>query len=558
MSRSCAKALPEPRLQTRAPGYVLEVADEELDLGRFQRLVAAGRRRSPTETPATAAELLRRGLGLWRGPALAEFSEPFARHEGARLEEQRAGGAGVAGRGRSRARRSRGRRRGARGPDRPPSVARAAALAADARPVPVGSARRSARRVSGVPAHARRGARDRSARRVEGSRAAHAPAGPVARRSGRAPVARAAPATDGDAPDGRRRGCGTARRSRARARSSRAVARRGACRAAAARVRHGRGWDRQDDRRRGLPERGRRGDGAARRAWPVRPGSGGRRALPPGARSARPALPSAGRRDGPRGALRGVRRPGSRRLPWLVADDELEAIQRRLTGATHERMLRELLEALDEISGRATLALVLEDLHWSDPSTIDLLDAFARRRAAGTSVRARHLPPRRHGRAGAVGARARAGPPCPRALRRGRGRAPSAGRRSTRTLPGGSLRDPAGGAGSSASASARAGSRCSSGLLLDSWFEQGLLGRNGGGADLGLLSDDVPDTVRELIEQLQRQLDPQDARLLGAASVVGKEFSAAAVAAAVDHAEEDVEARCDALARARTLPGDRG
>ena len=59
----------------------------------------------------------------------------------------------------------------------------------------------------------------------------------------------------------------------------------------------------------------------------------------------------------------------------------------------------------------------------------------------------------------------------------------------------------------------------------------------------------MPDTVRDLIEQLQRQLDPQDARLLGSASVVGKEFSAAAVAAAVDHAEEDVEARCDALAR---------
>ena len=55
--------------------------------------------------------------------------------------------------------------------------------------------------------------------------------------------------------------------------------------------------------------------------------------------------------------------------------------------------------------------------------------------------------------------------------------------------------------------------------------------------------------VRDLIEQLQRQLDPEDARLLGAASVVGKEFSAAAVAAAVDHAEADVDARCDALAR---------
>src|SRR6478752_10328208 len=34
------KALPEPRLQTRAPGYLLEIADEELDLARFERSVA--------------------------------------------------------------------------------------------------------------------------------------------------------------------------------------------------------------------------------------------------------------------------------------------------------------------------------------------------------------------------------------------------------------------------------------------------------------------------------------------------------------------------------------
>ena len=39
--------------------------------------------------PEEATELLGDALALWRGPALAEFSEPFARHEGARLEELR-------------------------------------------------------------------------------------------------------------------------------------------------------------------------------------------------------------------------------------------------------------------------------------------------------------------------------------------------------------------------------------------------------------------------------------------------------------------------------------
>src|SRR5204862_3048921 len=39
-------------------------------------------------SPAEAAGLLGAALALWRGPALAEFSEPFARHEADRLDEQ--------------------------------------------------------------------------------------------------------------------------------------------------------------------------------------------------------------------------------------------------------------------------------------------------------------------------------------------------------------------------------------------------------------------------------------------------------------------------------------
>ena len=83
------KALPEPRLQTSPPGYLLEVGDEELDLARFERSVADGRQALSQSDPRNARELLGRALSLWRGPALAEFSEPFARHESARLEELR-------------------------------------------------------------------------------------------------------------------------------------------------------------------------------------------------------------------------------------------------------------------------------------------------------------------------------------------------------------------------------------------------------------------------------------------------------------------------------------
>ncbi len=46
---------------------------------------------------------------------------------------------------------------------------------------------------------------------------------------------------------------------------------------------------------------------------------------------------------------------------------------------TPERMLRELNDALEAISMRRPLILWLEDLHWSDPSTLDWLGAFAQR-----------------------------------------------------------------------------------------------------------------------------------------------------------------------------------
>jgi DNA-binding SARP family transcriptional activator/pimeloyl-ACP methyl ester carboxylesterase len=83
------KALPEPRLHTRQPGYQLEVHEDELDVARFERAVADARRALAQGDPKNATERLGQALALWRGPALAEFSEPFARHEGGRLEELR-------------------------------------------------------------------------------------------------------------------------------------------------------------------------------------------------------------------------------------------------------------------------------------------------------------------------------------------------------------------------------------------------------------------------------------------------------------------------------------
>jgi DNA-binding winged helix-turn-helix (wHTH) protein/predicted ATPase len=69
-------------------------------------------------------------------------------------------------------------------------------------------------------------------------------------------------------------------------------------------------------------------------------------------------------------------------LPTLLSPRELEAVQRRGQGMTRERMLRELAETLDVVTAEYPLVLVLEDLHWSDPSTVELLAALARRREA--------------------------------------------------------------------------------------------------------------------------------------------------------------------------------
>jgi predicted ATPase len=60
-----------------------------------------------------------------------------------------------------------------------------------------------------------------------------------------------------------------------------------------------------------------------------------------------------------------------------------EAERGKLTGAaqpvTQQRMLREMAQALEALAAHWPLVLFLEDLHWSDFSTIELISAIARR-----------------------------------------------------------------------------------------------------------------------------------------------------------------------------------
>ena len=69
-------------------------------------------------------------------------------------------------------------------------------------------------------------------------------------------------------------------------------------------------------------------------------------------------------------------------LPWFVGEDDRRNLQREAAGATQDRMLREFGELVDRVAHDQPLVLVLEDLHWSDGATVQLLGYLARRRGA--------------------------------------------------------------------------------------------------------------------------------------------------------------------------------
>ena len=77
-------------LVTRPPGYVLRVGAGELDLDRFEQLRAEARAALDEGAPARAAAKLREALGLWRGPPLDDLRfAPSLQIARARLEELR-------------------------------------------------------------------------------------------------------------------------------------------------------------------------------------------------------------------------------------------------------------------------------------------------------------------------------------------------------------------------------------------------------------------------------------------------------------------------------------
>ena len=80
------------KVLTRQGAYLLQAAEEQIDVALFERLAGEGRRALAAEAAGCASAVLGEALALWRGAPLADFRfEPFAQAEIARLEELRAG-----------------------------------------------------------------------------------------------------------------------------------------------------------------------------------------------------------------------------------------------------------------------------------------------------------------------------------------------------------------------------------------------------------------------------------------------------------------------------------
>jgi DNA-binding winged helix-turn-helix (wHTH) protein/predicted ATPase len=239
-------------------------------------------------------------------------------------------------------------------------------------------------------------------------------------------------------------------------------------------------------------------------------------------------------------------------MPWLVTEAELEALQRRVMGATQERMLREMAEAIAAWTAEQPLILVLEDLHWSDHATLDLLAWLARRQEpARLLVLGTYRPAdvKRYGH------------PLQAVVheltmhKRGAELALTLLTEAAVEeylmvrFPGTALPD----------GLARLIHQRTDGNplfminVVDAWEAQGWLEEVEGKPQLrvGLeeLAQGVPENLRQMLMQQLDQLSVEEQQVLEAASVAGVEFSAAAVAAGLEADVVEAETRCEGLAR---------
>jgi DNA-binding winged helix-turn-helix (wHTH) protein len=247
-------------------------------------------------------------------------------------------------------------------------------------------------------------------------------------------------------------------------------------------------------------------------------------------------------------------------MPGLIPPAQVDELRRRIVGGGHDRMLREMLDALHAAAQQTLVVVVLEDLHWSDASTLDLLEAIAMDRrpgrllVIGTHRPGDAAPASRAVHALAVGLRLR-------------GRADLITLDALRESDVAELLEAHFGRAAPSDLAALLHAR-TGGIplfverLLDSWLEDGWLSVTADEVhvtcDLDQLAAAIPDSLRQLIEHAFERLAANEQTILSAASVAGREFTSAEVAAACRNPEDDVEATLAELGRRGVFVEPRG
>jgi predicted ATPase len=239
-------------------------------------------------------------------------------------------------------------------------------------------------------------------------------------------------------------------------------------------------------------------------------------------------------------------------LPGVVDSEEEERLQRLLQGATQDRMLREMAAFMEALTAERILVLVLEDLHWSDASTLSLLAYLARRREAARvmivgTYRPAEVMRRKHSLRSIVQELAQSGH-CQELPLAGLSEH-AVSEYVTRRFPGEIL----------PTSVSKTVYRYTEGNplfvvnVVEYLIFQGSIAQRTGGGELqqqlSQLQRSVPDTLRHLIEEQLDRLSAEEQRLLEVGSVAGVEFSATLVAAGLEEDLITVEERCATLAR---------
>jgi len=234
-------------------------------------------------------------------------------------------------------------------------------------------------------------------------------------------------------------------------------------------------------------------------------------------------------------------------LPWAIEPGEEERVHRRSLGGSAERMLRELADLLELLAAPRPLVLMLEDIHAADRSTLDALGFLARRRMrASLLILATCRETESPAQALALGLSARG-------LAQIVALEPlneTAVRQYLERRAGGSGPTPA----LVSLLQARSeGNPLFMESLLGWWEERGLVRIGADGLEatksVPALLEGVPEAMRLIVLHQLEALEPEDRRLLEAASVLGRRFDDEVLAALIDQPVDEVEARLQALAR---------